>query len=148
MKHYYHYHISSGGPWRQRTKATIERYHKYYHLHNYYMYLYYLFSSGGLERERIVAVFLTRSTRQTPKMSKRWLPLNVIIIIIVITIIIIYLQEDSGARENGSGSSDILDEVDASGSEDAKTKAAIEHIQEKISRIMGQIKNEQVQKEG
>ena len=90
--------------------------------------------------------------QEDPGDRERRPPLNIIIIIIIIItcaiIIICYLQEDSGARENGSGSSDILDEVDASGSEDAKTKAAIEHIQEKISRIMGQIKNEQVQKEG
>ena len=40
-----------------------------------------------------------------------------------------------------------MDDVD-SGSDAARTKAAIEHIQEKIHKIMDQIKDEQSQKEG
>ena len=58
------------------------------------------------------------------------------------------LQEDSGTKENGSGSSDILDDVDSVGSDAARTKAAIEHLNEKITKIMGQIKDEQATKEG
>lgn len=58
------------------------------------------------------------------------------------------MQEDAAARENGSGSSDILEDVDSSATDAARTKAAIEHIQGKIDKIMRQIKEEQTQKEG
>ncbi|XP_053383163.1 transmembrane and coiled-coil domains protein 1-like isoform X4 [Mercenaria mercenaria] len=58
-------------------------------------------------------------------------------------------DDDSGTKENGSGCSDITDETDggAAEGESARTRAAIEHIQEKITRTMDQIKEEQATKE-
>jgi hypothetical protein len=59
------------------------------------------------------------------------------------------LQDDSGTRENGSGCSDITDDTDgAADGESARKRAAMEHIQEKITRTMDQIKEEQATKEG
>ncbi|KAL4218546.1 Transmembrane and coiled-coil [Mactra antiquata] len=68
-------------------------------------------------------------------------------------------DDDSGAKENGSGCSDTTDDIDGgvaggvSGGgvmegESSRTRAAIEHMQSKIARTMDQIKEEQVTKEG
>lgn len=63
-------------------------------------------------------------------------------------------DDDSGTRENGSGSSDVMDEFDSAvgggvseDSEAANKRAAIEHYQLKITKTMEQIKEEQAQKE-
>ncbi|XP_060567754.1 transmembrane and coiled-coil domains protein 2-like isoform X2 [Ruditapes philippinarum] len=57
-------------------------------------------------------------------------------------------DDDSGTRENGSGCSDITDDTDgAADGESARKRAAMEHIQEKITRTMDQIKEEQATKE-